>query len=223
MRNVVRVLAVCSLLVAPFGSSAYAAPVLSAATLTYDDQDPDWGALNVASLPFLVPSGGQYTFCGAGDGCDDDATFSADGILLTGDFVRFTGTSIVFDFFGNGDPLAQAGYRDLGFHSSATFIMDLTGFTESGALAGVSVSSTVNVLGASSAVSRANNVISFVIGTIGIGTDANGEPQRGQVTLNLDIRNSTQPPDPMPEPSTLMLLGAGLVAAAGARRRRSSR
>lgn len=214
MRVAARTLPLLVLLAASPASTAFAAPVLTGATLSYNDQ---FGPLGPESAPFVA--GPEY--CGTlGAASCNGTTFGGDfGVLLSNDFIDFTGTSITFGFEGGGDPL-PLGYRDLGLDATATFTISGLTFSEPGFLNGVSVS-LIDAIGVAvgSEVTFTANSISFIVGTLGI-LEGNGGP--GRIVLNLAISNSTQPP-PVPEPTTLVLLGAASVMAVVRARRRAER
>jgi hypothetical protein len=203
-------LVVCCLLVAPFGSSAYAAPILIGATLDYSDAIGPLG-------PFGTTVGAGPEFCGAAGaaGCSGSA-LTTEGILLQDDFIDFDAVTVVFALEGGGDPdPANPGYRFLGLASMRFGISNLL-FTDSGVLVGVG-SSMTDAKGAVVTFDGTTRSIDVRLDNFSV-----KEGGLGFLTVTLQARPGTEP-EPVPEPASLMLLGAGLAATAGARRRRSSR
>lgn len=213
MRAVFRIATLC-VLIAPLASTAFAAPVLTGATLTYTEQPQ--GLPPFVLGPDVVPLGLTPEYCGtAGSASCSGSVFTQAFILLSDDFIDFTGTSITFDLEGGGNDLGN-GYRDLNLDPTATFTIGGLTFSETGFLNGVSVGLTaVTGVAVGSEVTFTADSITFVIGTLGV-LDTAG---RGRIVLNLDIQNRSDPPPPMPEPTSLLLLGVGLLGVARARRR----
>jgi len=186
-----------------------ASPILVGTSVTFDLLDTGFG--NFTDTKTIASAG---TGISAGDGSD-----IGDNAMITGEFIKVFNTSLQFSLFGGGPDAATPGYKTTGYGPDARYVLSNL-YDASTEIAAVSLAlSNVTGVTLGSEVLFDAHSVTLYIDDLGILVSSSN---LGLVTLNITTRDvNGSGPTPVPEPTTLTLLGSGVVAA-WVRRRRAS-
>jgi hypothetical protein len=156
-----------------------------------------------------------------GDGSEIGGS-AGSGPMLDGEFINVSTTSIVFSIYGGGPDVAGGGATTTGYGAGAHYL--LTGLVDPalGLITGGSLLLN-NIVG----VTIGNQVligphsVQLYLDTLGVVFD--GIDNIGTITINLTFQDASTPPNVVPEPATLVLVGSGAVLAWRRRRSRPAR
>jgi hypothetical protein len=205
---------------------AIAGPILGSADISLDSStllalgfsDPlqDLGVVATTGQEICIPGDTVNTLCPA----DHPATnIGGDGSggstpMLPGEYIDLQTTSIVVSL-ANGDPdSTHTGYASGSYYAfdNIVFIDSITLLPVSGSIAAVTLGlDNVSGISVGSGVTFGPHSVHLDIDALNIGTVA-GSGALGTVTLNLGFRPDVVPPNPAPEPGSLALFTAAMLA-----------